>query len=114
MAKDIFHDFCGKIQINLDNCFLFIIKDKQMSNHVLIQAVTDADLKIKVEKILSSLAITPDEAINLFYTQILLHNGLPFEVKKPNQITVSAMNDSEEKKGEFFNCVEDLLHDLND
>lgn len=85
-----------------------------MSNNAVIQAITDAELKIKVEKILSNLGMTSNEVVNLFYSQILLHNGLPFEVKKPNQITILAMNHSDEKKGELFHSVQELLEDLND
>ncbi len=85
-----------------------------MSKNAVIKAVTDAELKTKVEKILTDIGMTPDEAVNLFYSQILLHNGLPFDVKIPNQTTILAMNDTEQKKGKTFNSVDELLEDLND
>jgi DNA-damage-inducible protein J len=85
-----------------------------MSKNAVIKAVTDAELKTKVEKILSDIGMTPEEAVNLFYSQILLHKGLPFDVKITNKTTILAMNDTEQKKGKTFNSLEELLQDLND
>lgn len=45
---------------------------------------------------------------------ILVHNRLPFDVKIPNQITISAMNDTEKEIGETFDSVDELFKDLND
>ncbi len=36
--------------------------------------------KRRAEKILSRLGLSPSQAINLFYTQVELHKGLPFAV----------------------------------
>jgi DNA-damage-inducible protein J len=84
-----------------------------MSKDTIIKAKTDAQLKAKVEKILDSIGLTPSEAVNIFYHQILLHNGLPFEVKIPNQTTRDAMNDTTKKIGASFDSIDDLLQDLN-
>lgn len=85
-----------------------------MSKNAVIKAVTDAELKTKVEQIFVDIGMTPDEAVNLFYAQVLLHNGLPFDRKIPNKITISAMNDTEKHIGETFNSVDQLFQDLND
>ncbi|MGI0479176.1 type II toxin-antitoxin system RelB/DinJ family antitoxin [Geminocystis sp. CENA526] len=85
-----------------------------MSKNAVIKAVTDAELKTKVEQIFIDIGMTPDEAVNLFYTQVLLHNGLPFDLKIPNQITISAIDDTNKKIGETFNSVDQLFEDLND
>jgi DNA-damage-inducible protein J len=85
-----------------------------MSKNTIITAKTDPELKEKVEKILNNIGITPSEAVNLFYREILLHNGLPFQVKIPNETTVLAMNDTEQKIGATFNSIDELLNDLND
>ena len=52
------------------------------------------DIKQRAEAILSQLGLSPTEAIRMFYTQITLRNGLPFEVQIPNSVTQSAMEDS--------------------
>lgn len=43
----------------------------------------EPDLKEHAEQILSALGIPASNAINMFYKQIVLQNGLPFEVKLP-------------------------------
>ncbi len=52
------------------------------------------DIKERAEAILDQLGLSPTEAIRMFYTQIALRKGLPFEVQIPNSTTRSAMEDS--------------------
>ncbi len=46
------------------------------------------------ESILERLGVSPTEAIRMFYTQITLRNGLPFDVAIPNSVTQQALKDS--------------------
>ena len=41
------------------------------------------ELKSHVEGIFGSLGLNPSQAIVMFYRQVELHNGLPFDVKLP-------------------------------
>ena len=43
----------------------------------------EPDVKEQAESILSALGIPASNAINMFYKQIILNRGLPFEVKIP-------------------------------
>ena len=43
----------------------------------------DPKLKADSEAILSRLGLTPNDAINVFLNQVVLHRGLPFAVKMP-------------------------------
>lgn len=43
----------------------------------------EPELKTQAEDVLREIGLTPAMAINLFYRQIIWHQGLPFEVKKP-------------------------------
>jgi addiction module RelB/DinJ family antitoxin len=43
----------------------------------------DPDLKEQVEQILIKLGLPMASAINLFLHQIVVHNGIPFELKLP-------------------------------
>ncbi|MFV0416709.1 MAG: type II toxin-antitoxin system RelB/DinJ family antitoxin [Chthoniobacterales bacterium] len=52
------------------------------------------DVKKQAEAILAQLGLSPTEAIRMFYTQITLRKGLPFEVKIPNASTLEAASDS--------------------
>tara|TARA_Y100000588_G_C13885519_1_gene766392 strand:+ start:91 stop:348 length:258 start_codon:yes stop_codon:yes gene_type:complete len=54
------------------------------------------EIKEKAESILNRLGLSPTEAIRLFYTQITLRNGLPFEVELPNEETAQALKESRE------------------
>jgi DNA-damage-inducible protein J len=50
-----------------------------------LYARIEPDVKEKAESILSALGIPASNAINMFYKQIILHRGLPFEVKLPTE-----------------------------
>jgi len=50
----------------------------------------DPELKMDVERILTRLGLTPSEAINVFFNQIVLRKGLPFEIKVPDMTVEEA------------------------
>ncbi len=52
------------------------------------------EIKEQAEGILQRLGLSPTEAIRMFYTQITLRNGLPFDVSIPNAETIKALEDS--------------------
>jgi DNA-damage-inducible protein J len=60
----------------------------------MIRARVDPDLKIRAEAILARLGLSASDAIRLFYTQITLSEGLPFEVRIPNAVTRKAIRDA--------------------
>ena len=61
-----------------------------------IRARVEPSLKQEAEAVLGALGLSPTEAITLFYKQVTLHHGLPFEVKIPNRATREAMRDAED------------------
>ena len=54
-----------------------------MANTTALYTRMDTSLKTSAEDILAKLGITPSSAIQMFYSQIILHRGLPFEAKLP-------------------------------
>jgi DNA-damage-inducible protein J len=54
----------------------------------MIRARTNPELKSKVEDIFEKLGLNTTQAINLFFSQVCLYKGLPFEVKIPNKTTL--------------------------
>ena len=48
-----------------------------------LYARIEPDVKEQAESILATLGIPASNAINMFYKQIILNRGLPFEVKIP-------------------------------
>ena len=55
-----------------------------------LYARIEPDVKAQAESILSELGIPASNAINMFYKQIILNRGLPFEVKIPTARPVNA------------------------
>lgn len=55
----------------------------------------EPDVKEQAENILTALGIPASNAINMFYKQIILNRGLPFDVKLPkeNIVNVAEMTD---------------------
>ena len=70
-------------------------------------------LKIKAEAILHEVGLTSAEAVRLFYKQVCLHNGLPFEVKIPNKQTIKAMRDADKRKTRKTKSVDDIFKDFD-
>jgi DNA-damage-inducible protein J len=60
----------------------------------LINARIESDLKQDVEKILKQLGLSATQAITMYYQQIRLNKGLPFEVKIPNEETQKVIEES--------------------
>lgn len=56
----------------------------------------EPELKAQAEEVMRQIGLTPAVAINLFYRQIVWHQGLPFEVKKPKHPLDLAQMSSEE------------------
>ncbi|PIR38979.1 MAG: type II toxin-antitoxin system antitoxin, RelB/DinJ family [Alphaproteobacteria bacterium CG11_big_fil_rev_8_21_14_0_20_39_49] len=74
-----------------------------------IRARIEPHLKAKTEAIFSELGLSSSQAINLFYKQVTLHKGLPFDVKLPNEIAQKALKDSLESKNlNSYESLEDL------
>ncbi len=69
-----------------------------------LYARIEPEVKEQAEMILTALGIPASNAINMFYKQIVLHGGLPFDVKLPKaRIDMSKMTkeeiDAELEKG---------------
>lgn len=62
-----------------------------------LYARIEPDVKEQAENILSSLGIPVSSAINMFYKQIILQRGIPFDVKLPTPKPVNMAALSEEQ-----------------
>lgn len=72
----------------------------------------DPLLKEKAENILHKVGLSAAEAVRLFYTQICLHKGLPFEAKIPNKVTIQAMKDATKRRTKKIRKIDDMFKDL--
>jgi DNA-damage-inducible protein J len=69
-----------------------------MRKAAIIRVRVEPSLKVETEAVLAQLGLSPTEAIRLFYRQISLQRGLPFEVRIPNAETRAAIKDTRSGK----------------
>ena len=73
----------------------------------------DPELKENAERILGELGLTVSQAIALFYRQVELHDGLPFDVRLPNTMTRLALDDAQSRRDlTSYSSVDELFADL--
>ena len=69
------------------------METQKMKKDAVFSSRIDSYLKAEGDAILSSLGIKPSQALTMFYTQVVNHKGLPFDVKIPNEETIKALNE---------------------
>lgn len=70
------------------------------------------DIKTEAESIIRDLGLSVSGAFELFYRQIILNRGLPFDVRIPNVTTRKAVEDARKGHGEKFANTKALFEDL--
>ncbi len=89
-----------------------------MAKTAMVQARVDSELKGNVELILKQLELSPSDAINLFYKQVELNGGLPFNVRVPNYniTTLMAMKEADEiandPNAKSYSSAEEMFEDI--
>ena len=63
-----------------------------------IRARIEPRLKQEVEKLFEEMGLTTTEAITLFYRQVKLRNGLPFNIVIPNKTTEKVFKGTDVKR----------------
>ncbi len=78
-----------------------------------VRARIEPDLKGKAEHIFKQLGLTTTQAITLFYKQVELKKGLPFDVVIPNEITRKTFSDTDAERDLIIcNDVDDMFKKL--
>jgi len=72
----------------------------------------DAESKEQAREILDCLGLSMSGAIDMFFKQIILCRGIPFEIRLPNKTTMQAIEELESGKGAKFATAKDLFKDL--
>jgi DNA-damage-inducible protein J len=70
-----------------------------MNKTATVRARLEPGLKEKAEGILQRLGLSSTQAITLYYKQIEMNNGLPFDVVVPSDITKRTMDDTDSGEG---------------
>ncbi len=77
----------------------------------------EPSVKQKAEKTLNDLGLSITEAINVFLNQVILNDGIPFEIKKPkfNKETIQAIEDTKNGKNlsKTFDSVNEMFEELD-
>ena len=77
----------------------------------------DPSVKEKAEKTLKDLGLSITDAINVFLNQVILNDGIPFEIKKPrfNKETIQAIEDTKNGKNlsKTFDSVDEMFEELD-
>ena len=84
-----------------------------MANTNAVYARIDSTLKENAEHILGQLGISPSSAIQMLYSQIVLQNGMPFELRLPNRkppISLGRLS-KEELNAELQKGIDSLQND---
>ena len=79
-----------------------------MAKTEMIRARVEPDLKREAGELFSELGLSATEAITLFYRQVTLHRGLPFDVRVPTAETVEALQARDGVGLTVYASVEDL------
>lgn len=90
-----------------------------MAKSANLYARIEPEVKEQAEAILSALGIPASNAITMFYKQVILQRGLPFEVKLPEHpLDISRMTaeqlDTELEKGYEVTLTPEAKHDLRE
>ncbi len=80
-----------------------------MSKTANLYARIEPDVKEQAESVLETLGISVSSAINMFYKQIILQQGIPFDVKLPKAPENAAKWSKERLDAELEKGYDDML-----
>ena len=74
-------------------------------------------VKQKAEETLNELGLSIADAVNVFLKQVILNDGIPFEIRKPklNKETIEAIEDARQGKNlsKTFDTVDEMFEELD-
>ena len=78
-----------------------------------INTRVEPKVKEKANSIFKRIGLSTSDAVNMFLHNVVIHNGIPFDLKIPNAVTLKAINDVEEKKNlESGDSLDDVFNAL--
>lgn len=84
-----------------------------MAKTTTIQIRVDEKLKAQANEVLSQLNITMSQAIKMFLSQIVHRDGIPIDLRIPNERTLKAIKRLETGEGvKEFSSAEELFKEL--
>lgn len=88
-------------------------REVPMSKTTTVRARLEPSLKETAEEILNRLGLSTTQAITLFFRQIEMNEGLPFDVRIPSSLTKKTMDKTDSRK-ELVLCedADDMFEQL--
>ena len=88
-----------------------------MAKTATINIRTEPETKQKIEYLFLQFGITVSDAVNIFFNQSIMQNGIPFQLKIPeyNAETFAAIEDVDNNRNmsPVFDNMDDLMRSLN-
>jgi DNA-damage-inducible protein J len=56
--------------------------------------------------------LTLSDAINIFLNKVRLEQGMPFDIRVPSKQLKTAMEESKNNQGSFYDSVDEMMDDL--
>jgi DNA-damage-inducible protein J len=69
----------------------------------------EPSLKANVEKVFDTIGVSTPDAITMFFRQVVMRKGIPFDVCIPNATTVSAMRELDSGRGKTAKSAKDAF-----
>lgn len=78
-----------------------------------VRSRIEPDLKDRASEVLAECGLNLSDAIRLFLRQVVVQQGLPFEVRTPNATTIAAMQEARSMRRAKFASAQELFDDLD-
>ena len=73
-----------------------------MAKTAYINARVEKKLKADAQKVLREVGVNTSDAVSMFLRQVVLHDGIPFEVRVPNKESLKAIRALRAGKGKIY------------
>jgi DNA-damage-inducible protein J len=83
-----------------------------MAKTAMTHARLTPEVKRQAEIILKKLGISISAAQEVFYRQVIACNGIPFDLRIPNEKTIQALDEARKGKGKKYGTVKELFDEL--
>ena len=77
-----------------------------------VRSRIEPDLKDRASEVLADCGLSLSDGIRLFLRQVVVRQGLPFEVRTPNATTIAAMKEARSIRKARFGSAQELFDDL--
>lgn len=80
-----------------------------------VKTRVEPKLKRESKKIFKKLGLTESEGVRLLLKGLVIHHGIPFELKIPNEETIEAIEDARNRRNlsKAYTDIDEMFEDLS-